>query len=56
MLQLTRDDTGEFAVRLDGKEVMRVRDRGLQGAFDSFILLNRGGTYVIRSVAVYGAG
>ena len=56
VLQLTRDDTGEFAVRLDGKEVMRVRDRGLQGAFDSFILLNRGGTYVIRSVAVYGAG
>jgi hypothetical protein len=56
VLQLTRDVTGEFAVQIDGEEVMRVRDRGLQGPFDSFILMNKGGTYTIRSVAVYGAG
>lgn len=51
---LTRDATGALAVSLDGKEIMRVTDRGFRDSFDAFVLVNRGGDYTVRSVAVYG--
>jgi hypothetical protein len=51
---LTRDSTGELAVSVDGAEVLRVIDRGFRDAFDSFVLVNRGGEYMVRSVAIYG--
>ena len=53
---LTRDDRGEIAVSIDGKEVIRTVDRGFHGAFDGVIVINKGGDYTIRSIAVYGAG
>jgi hypothetical protein len=51
---MTRDAAGELAVSIDGKEVMRVADRGFRDSFDAFVLVNRGGEYTVRSVAVYG--
>ncbi len=51
---LTHDAAGALAVRLDGKEIMRVTDRGFRDSFDAFVLVNRGGDYTVRSVAVYG--
>ena len=51
---LTRDATGELAVSIDGKEVMRITDRGFRDPFDAFVLINRGGEYMVRSVTIYG--
>ncbi len=51
---LTRDAAGELAVNIDGKEIMRVTDRGFRDSFDGFVLVNRGGEYTVRSVAIYG--
>ncbi len=51
---LTRDAAGELAVSIDGKEVMRITDRGFRDPFDAFVLVNRGGEYTIRSVTIYG--
>lgn len=51
---LTRDSVGELAVSLDGKELIRVTDRGFRDPFDAFVLVNRGGEYTIRSVSIYG--
>ncbi len=51
---LTRDTAGELAVSIDGKEIMRITDRGFQDPFDAFVLVNRGGEYMVRSVAIYG--
>ena len=50
--QLTSD--GEMVFRLDGAELIRTRDRRLNGAFDNMLLINGGGDYTIGSVAVYG--
>ena len=51
---LTRDALGALAVSIDGKEIMRVTDRGFRDSFDAFVLINRGGDYTVRSIAVYG--
>jgi hypothetical protein len=39
---------------LDGKELLRARDRTVRDPFDRLILVNRGGEYAIRSVTLYG--
>ena len=51
---LTRDSAGELAVSIDGKEIMRIADRGFRDRFESFVLVNRGGDYTVRSIAIYG--
>ena len=38
----------------DGKEIMRIADRGFRERFESFVLVNRGGDYTVRSIAIYG--
>ncbi len=55
VLQLTRDSVGEIAVSVDGKELIRVRDRSFRSAFDGVVLIGKGGRYTIRSIAAYGA-
>ena len=39
---------------IDEAERARVTDRGFRDPSDSFVLVNRGGEYTVRSVAVYG--
>ncbi len=53
-LLLTRDTSGELAVSIDRKEVMRITDRGFRDPFEAFVLVNRGGDYMVRSIAIYG--
>jgi hypothetical protein len=53
-LQLTRDSQGEMVISVDGKERLRIRERTFRGAFDRLVLVNRGGDYAVRQMAVYG--
>ncbi len=55
VLLLTRDKTGEMTLAVDGKTKFRVSDRAFRAPFDRFIITNRGGDFIIRSVAIYGA-
>lgn len=55
VIQLRRNVTGEISVRVDGRELFRVRDRTFRGAFDGVVLINKGGEFTIRSVEVRGA-
>ena len=54
-IQFTRDGSGEMVFSLDGAELIRTRDRRLNGAVDAVLFINGGGDYAIRSVAVYSA-
>lgn len=53
-LEWTRGESGEMVVTVDGTEVMRARDSGFRGPFDGFRMVNRGGDFVLRSVALHG--
>ncbi len=55
VIQLRRNVTGEIMVRVDGRELFRVRDRTFRGAFDGVVLINKGGEFTVRSVEVRGA-
>ncbi len=50
-----RDRDGEMIVLVDGKEVIRAVDRGIRNSFDGFAIVNLGGDYGIRRVALVGA-
>lgn len=56
VVQVTRDRRGRIAVSVDGKQLMRVRDRSFRSDFDGVVLINKAGEYTIRSVAVFGGG
>lgn len=51
----TRDRDGTMAVALDGKTVMTTLDRGIQRTFQGFTIVNHGGDYGIREVAIDAA-
>jgi hypothetical protein len=54
-IQWTRDARhGEMAVSIDGKEVIRVADAGLTDSFNGFTIINRGGDYSLREIAIHG--
>jgi hypothetical protein len=53
-LQWTRNREGEMRVLLDGKELMRTTDRGLQDNFAGFTLANLAGDYAIDEVTLQG--
>ncbi len=53
-LQWTRGSNGEMNVELDGKQILRVTDRGIQGEFSGLALVNRGGDYGIKAITVFG--
>lgn len=55
ILEVTRGQAGNITVTIDGEIKMRVRDRSYRDPFDRFVMTNRGGSYAIRSVAIYGA-
>ena len=50
----TRDRNGEMVIYLEGDEIIRAVDRAFMDPFDGFTLVNRGGDYGLRSIAVFG--
>jgi len=54
-LEWTRRPDGEMAVTVDGKKVIAAYDRGLNDPFDGFAVINSGGDYIIKRIAIYGA-
>ena len=51
---LSRHDDGTMTVSVDGSEHIRVKSSALGDPFGGLSLVNSGGDYAIRSIAVYG--
>ena len=50
-----RDRGGRMTVALDGRTVIDASDPAIRKPFDGFLMVNGGGTYWVRSVAINGA-
>jgi len=53
-LDWMRSPRGDMSVAIDGRELFRVNDRGFKDPFAGFAIVNAGGYYSIREVAVHG--
>ena len=53
-LALVREGDGTMIATVDGTELIRVKSSALDDPFDGLSLVNGGGDYAIRSIAVYG--
>ncbi len=53
-IEWTRRPDGEMAVALDGKALFTAVDRGVTDPFDGCLMVNRGGDYIVKRLAVYG--
>ena len=53
-LALVREGDGTMTATVDGTEMIRAKSTALEDPFDGLSLVNGGGDYAIRSVAVYG--
>ena len=53
-IALEREGDGTMTVSVDGSEHIRVKSSALEDPFGGLSLVNSGGDYAIRSVAVYG--
>lgn len=53
-LEWMRDARGRMVVYLDGKEVLRTRDRAFREAFSGFRMSNLGGAFGVREVEILG--
>jgi len=53
-LEWLRTARGEMRVLVDGQELLRAIDRTERGNFDGFALVNRGGEFAIRELAIWG--
>ena len=51
---LVRDGDGTMTVSVDGTEHIRVKSSALDDPFGGLSLINSGGDYAIRSIAIYG--
>nr|MDQ2694501.1 peptidoglycan-binding protein [Pseudomonadota bacterium] len=51
-LEWTRSGDGGMTVTLDGREVIRAEDQGINDPFDGFTVVNRGGDYALSEVAI----
>ena len=51
---LVREDDGTMTATVDGTELIRVKSSALEDPFGGVSLVNGGGDYAIRSIAVYG--
>ncbi len=51
---LVRDGDGTMTASVDGEELIRVKSSALEDPFGGLSLVNSGGDYAIRSIAVYG--
>ena len=52
-LALVRESDGTMTATVDGSELIRVKSSALEDPFDGLSLINGGGDYAIRSIAVY---
>ena len=48
----SRDARGRMEIAVDGRSLIKVRDTAVKGDFDGILLLNAGGSYWIREIAV----
>src|SRR5262249_60260266 len=53
-LEWRRDRRGAMTVSLDGRDMMTAQDRTIPRPFDGILLINSGGTYLGRSLAIDG--
>ena len=54
VIEWTRTRQGEMAVTIDGKDVMRTTDLSVRDAFGGLVIVNLGGDYAVREIAVNG--
>ncbi len=54
LIDWSRSADGTMAVTVDGKERLRARDNGFRGPFDGFLMVNRGGDFILRRVSALG--
>ncbi len=54
MIALSRESDGTMTASVDGTPLVRVKSSALDDPFDGVSLVNGGGDYAIRSIAVYG--
>lgn len=53
-IKWTRDAAGAMTVSVDGMQVITATDTTMKDPFDGFLIINSGGDYAIRSVAIDG--
>ncbi len=53
-IEWTRRADGVMSVTVDGKQILSATDRGLRRGFNGIQIINRGGDYIVKRVAVYG--
>ncbi len=49
----TRNADGLMAVSIDGREVLKASDQAFGGPFDGLRMVNRGGDYILKRIAVF---
>ena len=54
LLEWTRSTSGMMQISLDGKLLMQKSDMGFKDNFSGFVIENRGGDYIVKSIAVRG--
>ena len=54
VIEWSRDRGGRMVIRVDGAELISVTDRSFRDPFDGIALVNGGGDYALRSIAVAG--
>jgi hypothetical protein len=54
LLEWTRGPAGKMTVILDGRPSIEATDPGLRSPFGGFLMINSGGTFGVRSVAING--
>jgi hypothetical protein len=52
----TRNADGLMAVSIDGREVLKASDQAFRGPFDGLRMVNRGGDYILKRIAVFATG
>ena len=52
----TRNADGLMAVSIDGREVLKASDKAFRGPFDGLRIVNQGGDYIFKRIAVFTIG
>ena len=52
----TRNADGLMAVSIDGREVLKASDQAFRGPFDGLRIVNQGGDYIFKRIAVFTIG
>ena len=52
----TRNADGLMTVSIDGREVLKASDKAFRGPFDGLRIVNQGGDYIFKRIAVFTIG